>query len=190
MSAFRPDAPAAARAPLICNWRSYATVCGVAPPAALISAFEKLVHMNSMFNMLFFLLFHAIHSAEPAAGTRARASVPVQGRFARSERARRNGNRCRALNYRRLSESCVVTGAKGNRHPRHVERHIRKRRVLRVRNFFASVNNDATTQVISRPIIDCGGCHGVRKVCRALFPSAVEAGNDKAELATAGNAMS
>ncbi|EJO50883.1 hypothetical protein BURMUCF2_1064 [Burkholderia multivorans CF2] len=30
--------------------------------------------MNSMFNMLFFLLFHAIHSAEPAAGTRARAS--------------------------------------------------------------------------------------------------------------------
>ncbi|AYY96909.1 hypothetical protein EGY19_05215 [Burkholderia multivorans] len=61
MSAFRPDAPAAARAPLICNWRSYATVCEVAPPAALISAFEKLVHMNSMFNMLFFLLFHAIH---------------------------------------------------------------------------------------------------------------------------------
>lgn len=58
---------------------------------------------------------------------------PVHGRFARSERARRNGNRCRALNYRRLSESCVVTGAKGNRHPRHVERHIRKRRVLRVR---------------------------------------------------------
>ncbi|PRE66724.1 hypothetical protein C6P82_12575 [Burkholderia multivorans] len=74
MSAFRPDAPAAARAPVICNWRSYETVCGVAPPAALISAFEKLVHMNSMFNMLFFLLFHAIHSAEPAAGTRARAS--------------------------------------------------------------------------------------------------------------------
>ncbi len=58
---------------------------------------------------------------------------PVHGRFARSERARRNGNRCRALNYRRLSKSCVVTGAKGNRHPRHVERHIRKRRVLRVR---------------------------------------------------------
>ncbi|AVR21806.1 hypothetical protein A8H40_20630 [Burkholderia multivorans] len=57
MSAFRPGAPAAARAPLICNWRSYAMGCGVAPPAALVSAFEKLVHMNSMFNMLFFLLF-------------------------------------------------------------------------------------------------------------------------------------
>ncbi|PRE52547.1 hypothetical protein C6P97_06555 [Burkholderia multivorans] len=80
MSAFRPDAPAAARARLICNWRSYATVCRVAPPAALISAFEKLVH---------------------------------------------------ALNYRRLSESCVVTVR--NRRPRHVERRIRERRVLRVR---------------------------------------------------------
>ncbi|KHS12755.1 hypothetical protein BMD20_15625 [Burkholderia multivorans] len=57
-------------------------------------------------------------------------------------------------------------------------------------NLFASVDNDATTQVVSRPIIDCGGCHGVREVCRALFPSAVEAANDKAELATARNAMS
>ncbi|MCO1367089.1 hypothetical protein [Burkholderia multivorans] len=61
-------------------------------------------------------------------------------------------------------------------------------------NFFASVNDDATThrlwQVISRPIIDCGGCHGVREVCHALSQSAVAAGNDKAELATARNAMS
>lgn len=58
---------------------------------------------------------------------------PAHGRFARSDRARRDRNRCRALNYRRLSESSVVTGANGNRHPRHVERHIRKRRALRVR---------------------------------------------------------
>ncbi|OXH92312.1 hypothetical protein CA830_02020 [Burkholderia multivorans] len=86
MSAFRPDAPAAARAPLICNWRSYATVCEVAPPAALISAFEKLVHMNSMFNMLFFLLFHANQTAKPVC---VRAHVRRGG--SRSIRAVREG---------------------------------------------------------------------------------------------------
>ncbi|PRD71152.1 hypothetical protein C6P75_26585 [Burkholderia multivorans] len=81
MSAFRPDAPAAARAPLICNWRSYATVCGVAPPAALISALEKLVHMNSMFNMLFFLLFRANQTTKPArirAHLRRAGSQPIR----------------------------------------------------------------------------------------------------------------
>lgn len=130
------------------------------------------------------------------AGSRyARTCVgPAHGRFARSDRARRDRNRCRALNYRRLSESSVVTGANGNRHPRLVERHIRKRSVLRVCNFFASVNTDATThrlwQVISRPIIDCGGCHGVREVVSHPTPSAVEAGNDKTELAMSRNAMS
>ncbi|PRF21653.1 hypothetical protein EGT33_25110 [Burkholderia multivorans] len=81
MSAFRPGAPAAARAPLICNWRSYAMGCGVAPPAALVSAFEKLVHMNSMFNMLFFLLFHANQTAKPAcvrAHVRRAGSRPIR----------------------------------------------------------------------------------------------------------------
>lgn len=115
---------------------------------------------------------------------------PVHGRFARPERARRNGNRRRALNYRRLSESCVVTGAKGNRHSRHVERHIRKRRVLRVRQLLRvrgqrrdNAGHLAADHRLRR-------CHAVREVVSHPTPSAVEAGNDKAELATVRNAMS
>ncbi len=98
---------------------------------------------------------------------------PVHGRFARSDRARRDRNRCRALNYRRLSESSVVTGAKGNRRPRHVERRIRERRVLRVRQLLRvreqrRDNAPLTTGLSRYPSSTAAGVTVSVRLCRTL----------------------
>ncbi|MBR8311647.1 hypothetical protein KDW36_00335 [Burkholderia dolosa] len=56
MSAFRARG-------FICNFCSYSTARRFDPLAALSSAFEKVVHEDRIFNMLFFILF-AIAAAQ------------------------------------------------------------------------------------------------------------------------------